>query len=282
MYRITMPRTRSRLDVPTDRRAARPGVSLASPGPRRHGAPASASAAVERVAERRDGDDLEAVDGRRRAAPAAAAGRSPGRSRAGRPRAAGARARPRPQLAEQADLADRDGPGATGRSRRDEARASASGRSRPGSSTRQAAGEVGVDVVAAEPDPGPPAEDRDEQREPVGVDPARRRARACRSRPGATSAWTSTRSGRLPSSVGATTLPGAAPSCSPRNARAGSATSRRPALAHLEDADLLGRAEAVLRGAQEAQRPRSARPRGRGRRRRGARASSVRRACRPS
>ena len=36
----------------------------------------------------------------------------------------------RPQLAEQADLADRDRPGPTGRSRSDEARARASGRSR--------------------------------------------------------------------------------------------------------------------------------------------------------
>ena len=76
--------------------------------------------------------------------------------------------------------------------------------------------------------------------------------------------------------------PGAGPSCSTRKARAGSATSRRPELAHLEDADLLGRAEAVLRGAQEAQRARSARPRGRGPRRRGARASWARRSSRPS
>ena len=72
--------------------------------------------------------------------------------------------------------------GRTGRSRSDEASARASGRSRPGSSTRQAAGEVGVHVVAAEADPGPPAEDRDEQGQPVGVDARRGPARACRSR----------------------------------------------------------------------------------------------------
>ena len=45
---------------------------------------------------------------------------------------------------------------------------------------------------------------------------------------GATSAWTSTSSGREPSSTGATTLPGAGASWSARNARAGSATSISP------------------------------------------------------
>ena len=45
---------------------------------------------------------------------------------------------------------------------------------------------------------------------------------------GATSAWTSTRIGRLPSRVGATTLPGAGVSCSTRKARAGSVSSARP------------------------------------------------------
>ena len=78
----------------------------------------------------------------------------------------------RAQLAEQADLADRD------RARRDRPVARRRGereRERQverGLDDRQPAGQVGVDVVAAERDPGAPAEDRDQQAEPVR-DPAR-------------------------------------------------------------------------------------------------------------
>ena len=186
------------------------------------------------------------------------------------------------QLAEQADLADRhrarpDRPVAQRRGEGERER-----QVEAGLVDRQAAGQVDVDVVACEADPGPPAEDGDEQRDAV------RRRRRWRVRrgvppgPGATSAWTSTRSGREPSSVGATTLPGAGAVVlgEERPGRVGDLG--QSGLAHLEDADLLGRSEAVLRRAQQADRPRSARRRGSARRRRDARASSARRSSRPS
>ena len=71
---------------------------------------------------------------------------------------------------------------------------------------------------------------------------------------GLTRAWTSTRSGRLPSRVGATTLPGcrAAVVGEERAGRVGHFEEAR--LGHLEDADLVGRAEPVLGGAEQAQR----------------------------
>ena len=105
----------------------------------------------------------------------------------------------------------------------------------------------------AEPDAGAPAEHRDQQREPVRVDADAVRA-GVPAGPVPTSAWTSTSSGRQPSRVGATTLPGAGAACSAEEGPAGSQTSRSPVLGHLEDADLLGGAEAVL----EARRSRSA------------------------
>ena len=91
-----------------------------------------------------------------------------------------------------------------------------------------AAGEVRVHVVTAEADRrrGGRAR-RGAGRAASGRCPTRA-ARASSSRPGETSACTSMSSGRLPSSVAATTLPGAAPSWSARNARPGSATSRSP------------------------------------------------------
>ena len=84
---------------------------------------------------------------------------------------------------------------------------------------------------------------------------------ASRTPAGATSAWTSTSNGRLPSRVGATTLPGRGAVVLGEERAAGSATSTQARPGHLEDADLLGRAEAVLRGPQRAGAPRSARPR---------------------
>ena len=115
----------------------------------------------------------------------------PARSRRGPPRRArspaeaepGGLAQPpieprhRSQLAEQADLADRDGAG------RDRPVAERRGEGQRDRQVErrlldgQAAGEVDVDVVARQADPGPPAEDRDEQRHPVGVDAARGPAR---------------------------------------------------------------------------------------------------------
>ena len=65
-----------------------------------------------------------------------------------------------------------------------------------------------------------------------------------------TSAWTSTSSGREPSIAARTTCP--APGGLADEARAGVEDLDEPALAHLEDADLVGRAEAVLQRAQRA------------------------------
>ena len=203
-------------DQPTSCRAASDpagSVSLASPGrasprddrPVREGG-------RDRVAQGRDRDDLAARRSGDRARPAAAAGtiarpnpsRAASRSRRSRPTTdRSSPSRPTSPIATV--------PGATGRSRSDEASARASGRSSAGLGDRQAAGEVGIDVVAAEADPGSPAEHGDQQAEPVLVHRRSPCAPACRSRLGLTSAWTSTSSGRLPSSVGATTLPGAGP-----------------------------------------------------------------------
>ena len=189
--------------------------------------------------------------------------RRPRRPTAGRGPERGTIARPKPepgglaqpalepgdgaQLAEQADLADRDrarsrpagraattrarGPAAgRGPARRRPARRRGSrrrrgrrGRRRPAGRGRRAAGRARFGS------------------RPLAV------RRGGRTRAGATSAWTSTSSGRLPSSVGATTLPGR------RLVVVGEERPRRvgdlgeAALAHLEDADLLRRPEAVLR-----------------------------------
>ena len=143
-------------------------------------------------------------------------------------------------------------PGTSGRSRSDEAgRVRAAGRAR--ARDMETAREVGVDVVAGQADPRPPAEHGDEQRQPVGIH-ARRRAAGAAARRSARRAPAPRRAaGGSPPAPGATTLPGAGASCSARNARAGSDTSSRPLLPHLEDADLLGRAKPVLGGPQQAQ-----------------------------
>ena len=172
--------------------------------------------------------------------------------------------------------------GSIGRSRSDEASARASGRSRPGSATRQPAGEVGVDVVRAEADPGAPAEDGDQQAEPVRVD-ARR---PC----GAGVPYAGGRDQRLdldeqrPAAFERRrddAAPARRRSCSARNARAGSATSRRPrrAISKTPTSSVepnrffVARRMRSVAVAVALER--------RARRRRGAPASSGRRACRP-
>ena len=180
------------------------------------------------------------------------------RSRARSPRRAASRSRrSRPGHASQLARAGRPrrrprSCGRTGRSRSDDASAIASGRSSAGSSTERPPGEVRVHVVRPEADPCPPAEDGDEERQPVGSRPLAVR-RGVPPPPGATSAWTSTSSGRDPSSVGATTLPGAPSGVIAEKGAAGSGRLSATDLAHFEDADLLGRPEAVLDAAQQAQ-----------------------------
>ena len=70
---------------------------------------------------------------------------------------------------------------------------------------------------------------------------------------GATSACTSTSSGRLPSSVAATATPGAPSDLALDERRAGIGNFAQAVAGHLEDAHLLGRAEAVLARAQQPQ-----------------------------
>ena len=67
-----------------------------------------------------------------------------------------------------------------------------------------------------------------------------------------TSAWISCSSGRVPSMATVTTEPGADAPRSARNTADGLATSTMPLTLHLEDADLVGRTEAILGAAQQA------------------------------
>ena len=135
----------------------------------------------------------------------------------------------RAQLAQQPDLADRDrAVDRAGRSRSDEASASASGRSSPGSLDRQPAGEVRVHVVAGQADARPAGRARrPAARAGWGRCPRRSGAatgrRSARRAPGPRPAAAAS-----PRAPGATTLPGAGASWSARNARAGSATSTSP------------------------------------------------------
>ena len=68
---------------------------------------------------------------------------------------------------------------------------------------------------------------------------------------GETSACISSRSGRVPSMVQTTAEPGCSSSGLPKSFE-GSSTAARPGRGHLEDAELVRRAEAVLDGAQDA------------------------------
>ena len=70
---------------------------------------------------------------------------------------------------------------------------------------------------------------------------------------GASSTWISTSTGREPSSPANTALPETLPRRSARNSAEGLATSASPRAGHLEHADLVGGAEAVLHPAQDAE-----------------------------
>ncbi len=133
------------------------------------------------------------------------------------------------------------------------ATASATARSHPGSSTRT-----------------PPTTFTNTSAPPVRTRPCRPRIastsakrlrsmpdttrRGCSSSDGATSACTSTSSGREPSIAASTTLPGARVA-SATNLRGGVEHLDEAARAHLEQTGLVRRAEAVLQGAQLAVRP---------------------------
>ena len=65
------------------------------------------------------------------------------------------------------------------------------------------------------------------------------------------SAWTSTRKGRVPSTDAVTTLPASSPAILAQKKARRVEHLAQPAVAHLEDADLVRGAEAVLHGAQD-------------------------------
>ena len=228
-------------------------VSLASwRRPRHVPARPSASACRDRIARacrraRRPSGDL------RGAGPAAGRGtiarRKPEPSRFTKPPL---EAGHRTQLPEEADLADGDGPGherpVAERRRERQRDRQVETRLADG----QAAGEVGVHVVAPA-DPGPPAEHGHEQAQPVRVDAA-----------GPPDGAPKPAGGRAPGprrgAAGCLRASGRRRCRAPgRRARRGTrAPGRRPrpdrCSRHLEDADLVGGPEPVLRRAQEPER----------------------------
>ena len=241
------PSTRRR--APTTGRTGRPRPRQPSPRPATTGVSTSAI----RTASARDATSTISIPGHRRVL--TAAGTRHDRPREPQPRGF---AQPpiepadRPQLTEQAHLADRDGarddrPVAEGRGEREGERQV---EARLGD--RQPAGEVRVDVVAAEAGPGAAAQHRDQQRQPVGIHARRRAARRRRGgrgdeglhlheqRPGALEDRRDDRARRGPVVIG-----------QERPARVGDL--EQAALAHLEHADLLGRPVPVLRPAEQAQ-----------------------------
>ena len=168
------PSTRVSASTVTVRRRIRAATSARSPGPARPRAATSHGGVAERVAQVRHGHDLDAR--RRSARPA---GRPGTIARSNPSRAASRRRRSRPDTGRSSPSRPTSPTatvrGSIGRSRSDDASASATARSRPGSATREAAGEIRVDVVAPEADAGAPAEDGEQQRQSGRVD-ARRAA----------------------------------------------------------------------------------------------------------
>src|SRR5436190_211406 len=157
----------------------------------------------------------------------------------------------RSELAEQPDLADRHGSGCDGSVAERRGERERERQVEPRLVDRQPAGQVDVDVVAREPDPRFPSEDGDEQGDAVPVDAARRPAR----RPAGTRCNErldldeerprSFERRRDDAARSRTVVPG-----QERAGRVGHLAE--PAVAHLEDADLVGRSETVLRCAEQA------------------------------
>ena len=146
----------------------------------------------------------------------------------------------------------------------------------------QAAGQVRVDVVVAEPDPGPARRGRR-----AGARAGSGRARSPSA--GASRCSTARRapgprrgSAGCPPGSARRRCPGAGVSCSTRKARAGSTSSARPPSPISNTPTSSVDPKRFFDGPQEAQASRSARPPGSGPRRRGARGSWGRPASRPS
>ena len=189
--------------------------------------------------------------------------------------------RRRPQPAGETDLAERgeavaDRRPSRGRGDRERDREVGSGLVDP-----DAAGDVDEDVRLTERKPRVPREHGDDHREPLRVDAGRRRAEA----------WPDRSARRAPGSrAGSVASPRARrrrptrprPARCDRRARDGSGTPTSPAAGHLEHAELVRRAEAVLRPPAVFGARGSGRPRTGGRSRRGARGRAARRPPRPS
>ena len=163
------------------------------------------------------------------------------------------RMRHRPDRARKADFAEIDaigGKGKTGEGRNQCRRDRQIG-GRLGDAV--AAGDVEIDVVLCR------SARRNAPRAPRAPSTAARASQPTTARrgvpsdEGATSAWISTSTGRVPSMPANTAAPGALALRSPRNSSDGLATSRRPLVRHFEHADLVGRPEAVLHRAQDAE-----------------------------
>ena len=157
-----------------------------------------------------------------------------------------------PQAAGEADLAERGQPLAhrRRRARPRRSRARSRGRRRARRS-RTPPATLTKTSAAAERQPGVPRRAR--RRSSRGASGRRRCAtrRGIARSVGATSAWISSSSGRVPSSAQVTAAPTSPGSLRPKSAD-GSGTPTRPGAGHLEHAELVRRAEAVLDRAQDA------------------------------
>ena len=166
------------------------------------------------------------------------------------------RLRDRAHLAREPDLAEHE------RARRERAIAEARGERGDGGEVgggivhREAAGDVHEQIAAEDLHPDLLLEHRREQRHAVRVDAERGAAR--RAEPvGATSAWISTSTVRVPFSTAVTALPGRVLRPLREEERGRVRHLGEPARLHLEDANLARRAEAVLVRAQHAVRVRA-------------------------
>ena len=249
-HRVRHPSSGSNRSMTARYQTARPGaahpvVPVPSPRP-----------ALERIAQRAHRDDLEVPTG----APCRRSPRAwhdrPARIRGGRPRAGAGPgrgpggARPAATTSPQATV-----PAAIGRSRCDDARARASGRSSAGSVDLEAAGDAGVDVVAAQ------VRGRSVGRAPRSAapagwpsTPASVRRGATHARPARPAPGPRPAAAGCPRAMAATATPGASAWSSPEEGAGRVGTSRRPSpaisktpISSVEPKRFLARAGAAAR-----------------------------------
>ena len=144
-------------------------------------------------------------------------------------------------------------PVGSGMSRADDQIARASARSAAGSVGPGAADGGGQHVPAAEGDPAPALQHRDDHRGPGRIQAGDRPPAAAPPRAG-DQRLQFHRHGRRPCMVIVAQVPGTAAARPDRNSPDGSVSPTMPSLHHLEAADLVGRAEPVLHAADQPQR----------------------------